>query len=126
MTPAAYLLVIPDDYAAQLSQLHWALGHDAVETAEGRTFALAEEVSAFLDGFASRRPLMHFAHVLHFLYLLRVGRRSRHDSRRLARAWRESNRPPRPTGAFAAMLCGEVPPLASPVSADEVRLCLLR
>src|SRR5258708_14846056 len=124
MTPAAYLLVIPDDYAAQLSQLHWALGHDAVETAEGRTFALAEEVAAFLDGFASRRPLMHFAHVLHFLYLLRVGQRSQHDFRNLAKAWREANRPARTTGAFAAVLCQDVPSLASPVDPDDVRHCL--
>jgi hypothetical protein len=120
MTPAAYLLVIPDDYAVQLSHLHWALDHDAVET-EGGTFALAEEVGAFLDGFASRRPLMHFAHVLHFLYLLRVAGRGCGP---LAEAWRQAGRPARTAGAFAAVLCEDVPSLASPVNADEVRFCL--
>lgn len=125
MTPAAYLLVIPDEYAVALSHLHWAVEHDAIQIAAG-TFAMNEEISAFLDGFASRRPLMHFAHVLHFLYLLRVGQRSSHDFRPLARAWREANRPARTAGALAAMLCQEVPSLASPVCADEVRFCLQR
>src|SRR5438874_1420156 len=38
MTPAAYLLVIPDDYAAQLSQLHWALGREAASVVEDPPF----------------------------------------------------------------------------------------
>ena len=35
MTPAAYLLAIPDDYAVELSRLRWALENDAIETDGG-------------------------------------------------------------------------------------------
>jgi hypothetical protein len=94
-SPGAYLL-IPPDYAAELRGLRWAPLGDAVETDDTRTFALVEEIGAFLEGFASRRPLLHFAHVLHLMYLLRQGQTPRHDFGLLARPGaRRGGRPAR-------------------------------
>jgi tetratricopeptide (TPR) repeat protein len=121
-SPGAYLL-IPGKYADALRGLRWAAGHDAVETEDGRTFALAEEVASFLEGFASRRPLIHFAHVLHLLSLLRVGRTAGHDFDHLALAWREAGRPARTAGAFLAGVCGDVPSLTPP-RMEDIRLVL--
>jgi hypothetical protein len=120
-SPGAYLL-IPADYFRDLGGLRWAPLYDAVETADGRTFALVEEISAFLDGFASRRPLVHFAHVLHLLSLLRQGER-RPDLADLGRAWRDAGRQARPAGAFLASMCEEVSSLAPP-RVEDVRLML--
>src|SRR5262249_36971358 len=71
-SPAAYLL-IPPKSAEDRGGLRWAPLFDPIETREGRTFAPVEEVGSFLEGFASRRPLIHFAHVLHLLVVLRWG-----------------------------------------------------
>jgi hypothetical protein len=120
-SPAGYLL-IPTEYARELRGLRWAGLGDAIETADGRTFAVVAEIASFLEGFASRRPLVHFAHVLHLLHLLRHGVTTRHDFAPLARAWREARQPARTAGAFLASLCQDVPSLTPPRVEDVCRL----
>jgi hypothetical protein len=120
---AARYLLIPADYARELGGLRWSALRDAIEDGNGRTFALVEEVAAFLDGFASRGRLIHFAHVLHFLRLLH-GPYGPRDFRYLTEAWREAGRPARTAGAFAARLCELVPGLAGPVGMDDLRTWL--
>jgi hypothetical protein len=124
-SPAAYLL-IPADYAGHFRGLRWAPFCDAIETADGRTFTLVEEIGSFLEGFASQRPLVHFAHVLHLLYLLRQGQTPRHDFASLAQAWRQAGRPARTAGAFLATLCDDVPSLTPPRVEDVQTLMRLR
>jgi hypothetical protein len=115
-------------------RLRWSASGDAIEFSDGRTFLLAVEIAAFLEGFASRRALMHFGHVLHFLYLLRfahtpitplpafpgvAGDDQRHELSELARAWQQG-RVPRNAGVFCAHLCRAVPGLASSPGVEEV------
>ncbi len=116
MSSSAAYLHIPPDYARHIGGLRWAMAGDAIDSLDG-TFALVEEVVSFLEGFASRRPLLHFAHMLHLLYLLRQG------DPVLSRAWREAGRAARPAGAFLAELCRDVPSLAPP-GIDEIHLAL--
>ena len=66
----AYLRV-PTHYAAGLRGLHWSPDGDAIEFGEGGTFSFLGEIFPFLEGFVSQRPLIHFAHILHLLYLLK-------------------------------------------------------
>jgi hypothetical protein len=79
---AGRYLVIPVELSSLLNRaplepkvttpcLRWSASRDTVEFSDGRTFLFAAEIASFLEGFASRRALMHFGHVLHFLYLLR-------------------------------------------------------
>jgi hypothetical protein len=124
-SPAAYLM-IPPDYTHDLRGLRWSALYDAIETDDGSTFALVEEVGLFLEGFASQRPLVHFAHLLHLLYLLRQGTTPRHDFSDLVQAWREAGRPARTAGAFLASLCDDVPTLTPPRIEDIACLLQLR
>jgi hypothetical protein len=104
-------LAIPPGYGSRLEGLHWSPEREAVLYEDGRTFALSGEIAAFLDGLASRRFLMHFAHVLHFLYLLRQGRTpdGDRDLGALSRAWQKAGRPVRTAGVLCGLLCRDVP-----------------
>ena len=116
-----YLEILPAD-SKRLRGLRWAEGQDAIEYGNGQTFAHMHEVFAFLEGFASQRPLMHFGHVLNFLYLLRTGESPtrKHDFDALARAWRDAGRPARTAGAFCAVFCRDVPPVSAPPSLADL------
>jgi hypothetical protein len=116
-----YVEIIPADSRA-LQGLRWSPAQDAIEYGDGQTFAHVLEVFGFLEGFAAQRPLVHFGHVLHFLYLLRHGKTPAggHDFTALKRAWREAGRPAVTTGAFGAFLCKEVPPVSVPPSLEDL------
>src|SRR5262245_5201555 len=113
-------LGIPEPYCRALGGPRWSRQDQAIEYSDGRTFAFAPEVRSFLEGFASRGPLVHFGHVLHFMYLLRQGKTTRHDFAPLAAAWRAAGRPARTAGVVAALLCREVPPVPCPPAAEEL------
>src|SRR5262249_6861089 len=105
---AAAYLAIPRGYDGEL---HWSAG-DVLATGDGRTFAFAAEVLRFLEGFASRRSLIAFAHVLHLLRLLRPLPETLPPAPPFAllrSAFRQSRRDFRNAGAFAALLCRDVP-----------------
>ncbi len=113
MSRAVRYLGIPD------GGLRWAAGADAIEQPGGHTFALASEVVRFLEGFASRRPLMHLGHVLHFMQILRRAQPGRHDFTPLNAAWNVARWPARTAGVLAAELCRGVPAAPdAPTSAE--------
>jgi hypothetical protein len=114
-------LSVPTAYVRELGGLRWAEGCDAIEYAGGHTFALASELVRLLEGFASRRPLMHLGHVLHFMHVLRQDRPGpRHDFTRLNRAWNAARWPARTAGVLAAELCRDVPTVPNAPSGTEL------
>jgi hypothetical protein len=121
-------LRIPRHYAAGLKGLRWAAAGDAVEFADGHTFAFPGEIFKFLEGFSSQRPLIHFAHALHLLYLLKVPRTPflGHTETVLPRAFSLAQRPHRNAGVFCGVLCADIPvaldPPLTPFSRDAVVL----
>lgn len=117
---SGYYLDIPPDYCEPLGKLRWSALADAIEGDDGRTFALTPQLLAFLEGFASRRPLVHFGHVLHFFHLLRVRKTARHDFTTLAMAWHEAGRPSRTAGVVCALLCAEVPVVVDPPETEAL------
>ena len=70
---AVRYLHIPREYSDALGGLRWSATGDVLETGDGTTFAFAQQVADFLEGVAASRPLPHFAHVVHLMYLLGVG-----------------------------------------------------
>jgi hypothetical protein len=110
MSRVADYLSIPADYVECLEGLHWSEAGDAVETRNGATFAVNQEIALFLEGFATQRPLIHFGHVLHFLHLLKRGG----TFATLRHAYGCTDCSARNAGAFCARLCDEVPALADP------------
>lgn len=123
-------------YAAALGGLRWSADGEAVEYGEGTTFAYADglvsvlpgttfafagEVVSFLEGFASQRPLVHFAYALHLLCLLRRERTPVGGAPSpLFHAFREAGQVHRNAGAFCGVLCAELPPVPDPPSAWAV------
>ena len=76
------------------------------------TFAFAEQMAEFLEGFAGRRPLIHFDFMVHLLILLRWLPPEGHPSPNRIRLWRffaEHGGSLRHAGALCAQLCREVP-----------------
>src|SRR5580693_5636909 len=63
-------LAIPDDYQ-QVEGLRWSRNGDAIEAADGQTFAMAKMLPPFLEGFSAQRPLIHFVYVIELLRLLK-------------------------------------------------------
>ncbi len=116
MSRARDYLRVPEDYVVCLDHLHWSEAGDAIETAAGATFALTQEIALFLEGFASRRPLIHFGHILHLLHMLKRGG----SFAALRRAYEVADHPARNAGAFCALLCTKVPPLADPPPVQEI------
>jgi hypothetical protein len=117
MSRAADYLWIPQGYTRSLRGLRWSPVGDAIEDDEGTTFALNQEIALFLEGFGSQRPLVHFAFILHLLWLLKRGSR---DLRTLPQAFDEARKPLRTAGAFCAVLCAQVPSTADPPEVLEV------
>lgn len=116
-------LGIPDDYAAHLGGLRWAVAGDALDLADGTTFAFTFQIGAFLEGYLSRGPLIHFGFVVVLLDFLR-----RHDPPHdrglrglVQEAFSSTGRMHRNAGAFFAGLCRDVPPAPGPpVGADLI------
>jgi hypothetical protein len=116
---AAAYLTIPRGYDGDL---RWSAG-DVLEYSDGRTFAFAAEVLRFLEGFASRRPLIAFAHILQLLRLLRPVPETLPPAPPFAvlrAAFGQSRRDFRNTGAFAALLCRDVPSSPQPPTAEDL------
>jgi hypothetical protein len=134
MAEAWFYLRIPREYGDRLGGLRWSDSAEAVEYPDGKTFAFRQEIARFLEGFASVRPLIHFAHVLHLLDLIGLGRLPDFDQRPPA-AWKLSAafgqearaQPPqgarqqhRNAGVFCARLCEGVPPAPGLPRSPEV------
>ncbi len=114
MTEVVDYLRIAADYCQSLGGLRWAPDGEAVEFADGTSFAFSGEIVSFLEGFAARRPLIDFNHVLHLLYLLRHDRASLGRRGALQEAFLKGGKVHRNAGAFCAMLCDDVPAVPSP------------
>jgi hypothetical protein len=99
------------EYLKPLGGLHWSPAEDAVLYPEGGVLAFVEEIALFLEGFAGIRPLVHFAMVLHALFLLqnRADQTRSTGFRVLRRAYKEAGRNPRNAGALFGVLCTQVP-----------------
>jgi hypothetical protein len=120
---AAYLAIAPDPCA----DLRWSAAADVIEYCGGGTFAFAAEVVHFLEGFASQRPLVPFACLLHLLRLLRPRAQAPPSAPAFARlrdAFGQHGRNFRNAGAFAALLCRDVPAAPEPPTADDLWLWL--
>jgi hypothetical protein len=120
-----HYLQIPEEYAGALGGVRWSPAHDVLLLPEGpeggeTTFAFNAEVLSFLEGFAAQRPLIHFAHVLHLLRLLREGGWPRRVFDPLRASYRAAGSLPRNAGAFCAWLCRGVRPAPDPPSVDEL------
>jgi hypothetical protein len=93
--------------------LGWAATGEALETHDG-TYRFTQQIADFLDGFASVRPVPHFAHVLECLELL--GSRppaacpEPERFRVVAATFRQLGSPMRNAGALFGHLCAAVPP----------------
>jgi hypothetical protein len=116
MDRLANYLVVPANYSTSLRDLRWSSSGDALEFGDGSTFAFRAEVFRFLEGFAAQRPLIHFGHIIHLMYILRepgtpfLGR----SDDLLPRAFTLAGRPQRNAGAFCAVLCANIPSLPDP------------
>jgi hypothetical protein len=122
---AARYLAIPRD---DPSGLRWSTPADVLEHAGGGTFAFAAEVLHFLEGFASGRTLIPFVHILQLLRLLRPRPETSSPSAPLAllrNAFRQSSRDFRNAGAFAAVLCRDVPSSCQPPALEDLWRWLL-
>jgi hypothetical protein len=129
MTAALEYLRLPTDYGETLGAFRWSSTGDCVEYADGRTFVFQQELTQFLEGFASRRPLIAFPYILHLLHLFGKGRghsdtpligRVFAGSDELSRAFARTGRPLRNAGAFCALLCQHVPSPAQPPELQAV------
>jgi hypothetical protein len=122
MDRVAEYLRIPSVYATGLNGLRWSSAGDAVEFADGRTFAFRPEIFQFLEGFAWQRSLIHFGYILHLMYLLRyehtpfLGRRVE----KFRQAYEKGGRHPRNAGVFCAILCDAVPAVPDPPLTAEL------
>jgi hypothetical protein len=125
---AAAYLAIPADYCSDLGGVRWSASADALEFADGSTFAFAAEVVRFLEGFASQRPLIPFGCVVRLLHLLRPRPETPASAPAfvlLRSAFRQSRGDLRAAGAFAARLCRDVPPAPDPPAAEDLGRWLL-
>jgi hypothetical protein len=104
---------LPRGYGPQ--GLRWSHDGEALETDEA-TWRFSHQVADFLDGFASLRPLPHFAHVLECLRLLDMYPPAAcPDPERfklVAHTFRRLNNSARNAGALFAHLCATIPPAA--------------
>jgi hypothetical protein len=108
-------------YCQYLGGLRWSSVEDAIEHHDGHTFAFNEEIALFLEGWAAHKRLVHFGHVLHLLSLLRDRRAPAGPGiARLRRAFIDAGRPLRNAGAFAAILCRDVPEVPEAVAVQGV------
>jgi hypothetical protein len=115
MDVAEEYLSLHDGYARYLGYLHWAPACDAVELADGSTYAFSFQIASFLEGYLTGGPLIHFGYVLHLLGILRRRDADSDGRRRQVRhAFQAAGRSHRNAGIFFATLCAEVPPVPGP------------
>jgi hypothetical protein len=141
MNSVARYLYIPPAYADWLGGLHWSCMGEVLEFHSGDTFALRQEVAAFVEGFGANRRLIHFAHFLHLMHLLGYGKGKAHvmhvtwllgqgmttvppERLDFCRAFLLTGKNLRNAGALCAVLCADVPPIAASVHPSEVCLHL--
>jgi hypothetical protein len=138
-------LRLPELYCDYLGGLRWSPAGEAVEYADGETFAFNGELALFLEGFASGGRLIHIGFILHLLHLLGRGRRTlwaeelqasrafreagwlledavaqRALTQQFVKAFRDAGRPLRNSGALCAILCRDVLPVADPLDPQAV------
>ena len=99
--------------SAQGDTVRWSATENVLEYSDGSgTFAFAEEIAEFIEGFAVQRNLIHFGLLMQMLQLLRRSLTltdlldARH--RRLSLFFREHGKSLRHAGAFSAQLCRAV------------------
>jgi hypothetical protein len=115
-----YLAISPG-YYPKLEGFRWSQHGDAVEFANGVTFAFSGEIGLFLEGFASRHRLISFEHLLHALQLLGYGAGTfSAEAGFLARLFKALKRPLRNAGALMGELCEEVAPQAGAPNAATI------
>ncbi len=112
MKAVAEYLRISEVYCHALNGLHWSPDGEAIEDETGKTVAFSTEIVSFLEGFASRQPLIDFNHILHLLYLLHRPWQS--GATKLQDAFHLAGRVHRNAGAFCAALCTNVPAAVDP------------
>jgi hypothetical protein len=115
MDLAEEYLSLNDGYARYLGGLRWAPACDAVDLADGSTYAFSFQIGSFLEGYLTAGPLIHFGYVLHALGLLRRREPDKDDPpRQMRQAFQLAGRSHRNAGAFFATLCRDVPPAPGP------------
>jgi hypothetical protein len=115
-------LLIPADYSPFLGRLRWSANGEAIEYDDGTTFVFAPQLALFLEGLTSVRRPLHFAFVLHLLYLLGYGKEEGDFRPRvLTRAFEETGRPLRNAGTLCGLLCRILPGVTE--SFDPAQLC---
>ncbi|AGA26453.1 hypothetical protein [Singulisphaera acidiphila] len=129
-------LAISESYCRWLGDLRWCPTGEAVEYAcdgpeIGLTFAMAAEISLFLEGFHSSARPISFSFILHLLRLLGLGTRiqtttSIQGPATLEQAFREWGLPLRNAGALCARLCCNVPRVPDPPDLSALHLALTR
>ncbi len=123
-------LTIPYVYGQWLGELAWSADLEAIEyRSEGNevgcTFAVAEEISLFLEGFLTQQELIAFGFVLHILHRLGLGIKTpflqeKHQELEVIREFRAQGRPVRNAGALFAYLTREIPRATDPPSSVEL------
>lgn len=111
----AYLR-IPLQYTSGMKGLRWSANGEAIECGDGKTFAFPGEIRPFLEGFLAQRPLIHFAHILHLLCLLKESRTPflGRNEELMPKAFSLAQRPYRNAGLFCALLCNKIPSVPDP------------
>jgi hypothetical protein len=121
MDAADEYLCLPAAYGRHLGGLRWSPSGDAIDLADGSTFAFSFQIGAFLEGYLTHGPPIPFGYVLHLMGILRrQGEGREHGLRGLIRqAFQAAGRSHRNAGAFFATVCRDVPPVpGAPVPAD--------
>src|SRR5262245_21945151 len=105
-------LTLPREYADALGSVRWSDQVDGLVLA-GRMMASYEDLAAFLEGFASQRPLLAFGLMIHWATLLGAESADRQFVR-LRNAFQTHHQNWRNAGALAAMISDTLLPAANP------------
>lgn len=127
-------LTIPDGYAAALGGLRWSHGCDAIESGDGVTLALVDQLSQVLEGVFAAQPIRPnsavavppFAFVLHLLKLMKSAESPPFARLRAAYADAGPAGAGRTAGLLIAELCRSLPGVADPPGWPQVALALQR
>ncbi len=106
-------LSIPQKYGPTTG-LFWSTQGDSIITWAGQVFAFTPQVSLFVEGFASQRPVPHFGYLLDLFRLLGFGDAPQGwtaipKSLAIRKAFRATGASTRNAGAFLGSLCEELP-----------------
>ncbi|OWK46343.1 hypothetical protein [Fimbriiglobus ruber] len=125
-------LTIPQEFG---DTLRWSAGGDAVESRNGMTLAVAEEIVLILNGVFSRPPVPPFAFVMMLFDIMKSDPSELPATLeglvRLSRAYTTAAKEravslSRNTGLLIAELCGTLPGVPACPAIDEVTLALAR